>query len=199
MDSETNIREDNEKSEKIRLFFALIPPDEIKSNIKKYVDNIKFSDNIQNNLKVISYDNYHITLVFIGNVNKILLDKIIKHVEHIKFNDFEINLNKVGLFDRSKVFWLGPKASYPELDLLVDKLKINLSQIKELDFLYNNKSFTPHLSLVKKIKDFSDIANYKEHFEKKLELSWQVDKFCLVESVNKNNSVRYEIIKEFKG
>lgn len=184
--------------EQQRLFLALIPPEEIKqqinNNLLSLVNN--YNKNLAPKLRLVAAENYHITLLFLGNVSTNLTQDIISNINSIQAKKFILAIDQSGYFKRSKVFWFGPRHTPPELDYLLDGLEISLQRITQLglDF-FQPRSFSPHITVLKKV---IDIHNYPELSKSTINLTWSVDKFYLVKSLMTENGVKYEVINEFE-
>ena len=102
-------------------------------------------------LKLVKPENFHFTLVFFGEINDSLLDKIVTKISEIKFQSFRISYGPIGAFPdikRAKVLWIGldeqTKHTFSQMyDIVISKLK-------ELDLKLENemeKEIIPHITL----------------------------------------------------
>jgi len=175
----------------MRLFIAIDLPKEIKDELY----------NIQKNLnkgfakiKWVSKKNLHLTLKFLGET-EVDIDEIDEKLQKIKFDKFNLELDKFGFFsnnDKVNVLWVGVK---PKENL------INLQQEvdSELFGLFKkDQRFTPHLTLgrvkfVKKEKEFFDCL---ENVSVK-PLKFEVKGFGLFESKLTKDGSQYRLIKEY--
>lgn len=129
-------------------FFAVKLPNEVKTYLNRWVQ----MHNTQYPFKRwVHPEDYHITLAFLGFVEKDLLEKVQKQVGDIlKHEDsFDLTLNEIGTFGPKKsprIFWAGVKAS-DEINLLQKKIfKVCLESNINLD----KKPFNPHITLARK-------------------------------------------------
>ncbi len=190
---------------KQRMFIALIPSDEIKLKIQNVVNFLEINAEYKNNIKFIPMENYHITLQFLGDVDSNLIPKLIETLKNISIKTFILRLNIFGYFKRSHVLWLGVKDKPAELDYLVDACFYNIyNKFKfEHDLKRNNSidgSFTPHITLIKRVNNLHYINNLDVFKKSKLlkpNIEWSVDSFYLVKSSIVLDMVRYEIIEKF--
>jgi 2'-5' RNA ligase len=173
-----------------RVFFALLPPEEIKKHIYNFVTSLATDDTI----KIVPKDNYHITLLFLGDINKNIIPEIINKASCIKCPSFDLHLNTTGHFKKSKVLWLGTKSKSLEIEYLLDSLTKNLNSIASLNLPENNYNFTPHITIFKKV---FDIDNHLPLKTNQISLTLRVEKFCLVKSIFEDHNFRYEILAEF--
>ena len=102
-------------------------------------------------LKLVKPENFHFTLVFFGEINDSLLDKIVTKISEIEFQSFGISYDPIGAFPdikRAKVIWIGldeeTKHTFSQMyDIVISKLK-------ELDLKLENemeKEIIPHITL----------------------------------------------------
>lgn len=118
-------------------------------NIQKNLISCLNLEHIQ--LKLVKPENFHFTLVFFGEVNDSLLDKIATKISEIKFQSFRINYGTIGAFPdikRAKVVWIGldkeTKHTFSQMYYIV------ISKLKELDLKLENeteKEIIPHITL----------------------------------------------------
>lgn len=165
-----------------RLFFALWPEDNIRNEIAQVFKSSVYSktDGQQYNLQ-----NLHLTLHFLGNVSVEQYSCVLEAAEKVEFSEFTLNLDKFGVFEKAKVFWLGVSEIPEQLALLHNRLGQVLSAC---DYKDDKRVYTPHVTLIRKIK--------KMAFEENASLvSWKVNRFALVESVTVNGLVLYKPVK----
>ena len=123
-----------------------------KTEIQKIQENLITRLNLDNKfLKLVGPENFHFTLVFFGEVDNAILDKIVAKISEIEFQSFEISYGMVGAFpnnNRAKVVWIGldekTKEAFNQLyHLVISKLRdldLNLEQDME-------KEIIPHMTL----------------------------------------------------
>ena len=84
-------------------------------------------------LKLVRPENFHFTLVFFGEVDNSILDKIVTKISEIEFQSFEINFGMMSLpnNNQAKVVWIGldekTKDVFYQLSVLV------MSKLEDLD------------------------------------------------------------------
>jgi 2'-5' RNA ligase len=82
-----------------------------KDEIQKIQKDLITYLNLENKyLKLVRPENFHFTLVFFGEVDISILDKIVTKISEIEFQSFEINYGIIGAFpnnNRAKVVWIG--------------------------------------------------------------------------------------------
>ena len=95
-----------------RLFFALWPDDQIRSQIvENYISRIRKAKHG----RVIQPHNLHITLHFVGSVTEDIKECMHEAATTIRADRFVCNLDCYGYFPRAKIFWMGCKETPNEL------------------------------------------------------------------------------------
>lgn len=174
----------NKLSEKnSRLFFALWPD----TALQQHCYSVAHALHAQCGGNLVPPHNIHLTLVFIGNVEKARIPLLIDAVKGVRSEIFSLQLNQVGAFRESKVAWLAPAQAPPELALLVNNLR---SALTHAGFSFDNKPYVPHLTLLRKTGGV-DVAVLDRTIE------WRVNGFALMQSHSEADGVRYEVLKEF--
>jgi 2'-5' RNA ligase len=116
MDGEDNL---------IRCFIAFEVPDNIKKNIVEFQNKIEESC-----LKLISYDNMHITLNFLGNVNSSVISFIrdkLKDIRNYNIRKQEIIIKDLGFFpsyNYVRVLWAGAHGLDYYSNVIYEKIRI---------------------------------------------------------------------------
>ena len=133
----------------MRVFIGIEFSDEVKDYLQKIAQIIK-----KNTIKgdFTRFDNYHLTLKYIGRVTDdevYMLEDIISDISD-NISSFNIKLGEIGSFDRkhSSIIYLGIKEGLSELNTLfklVEKMTI------EEDFEPENRKYRPHITLGKKV------------------------------------------------
>jgi len=154
----------------MRTFISIEPPKEIRDYLFDIQKKLKSSSA---KVKWIAKKHQHITLLFIGEVDENKLQQIKKRLSKIKFNKFELNLDKIGVFpdeNNIRIIWAGlnPRNKVIELQQKIDS--------ELLDIIKINTEFKAHLTLgrVKLVKN-------KEKFKEKLNLEIEKKKFEVTE------------------
>jgi len=84
----------------MRTFIAIEIPEKIKKEIQK----------IQNSLpefkgKKTEFENLHLTLKFLGEIDEKTLEEVRKRLREIKLNEFEAEIDSIGIFSE-RIAWL---------------------------------------------------------------------------------------------
>ena len=170
----------------MRLFVAIDIPEDIKKEIRS----------IQNKLpnflgKKTEIKNLHLTLKFLGEISEDKLKDIKERLRKIKFNQFEAEIDKVGVFypDSIRIIWLHMK-NCEKLQKTIDE---SLSGL-----FAKEQRFMSHLTIarVKNVKN-------KTIFLKELKrvkfnkVSFMVKNFKLKNSILTNKGSFYEDLEVY--
>jgi len=152
-------------------------------------------------LKLVKPENFHFTLVFFGEINDSLLDKIVTKISEIEFQSFGISYDPIGAFPdikRAKVIWIGldeeTKHTFSQMyDIVISKLK-------ELDLKLENemeKEIIPHITLFRTKKVYLNLN--LNSIEAKFIISDIIDTISVKKSIITNYGSIYENIISVKG
>jgi len=100
-------------------------------------------------LKLVTPQNIHITLRFLGDVSSSMVDRIHESMKKVNFSAFNCDINGLGVFPDlryPRVVWAGIQEGSDELKDIVDQLEI---QLRKLGFRADPKGFSPHLTLAR--------------------------------------------------
>jgi 2'-5' RNA ligase len=133
----------------IRLFIAIELPEAIRTALKNAQDSLK--TNYPSCAKWVNPASIHLTLKFLGNVDKTRLDAIIQRTQETSctFTPFFLEIRELGAFPdlrRVQVIWAGIGGELDKLQLLQNALESNLVP---LGFPAENRPFVPHLTLAR--------------------------------------------------
>lgn len=149
--------------EKIRTFIAIEIPEDIKKKIATLIDGLK------ERLPDVSWvkpSTLHITLKFLGSVEKERIEPIERTLEKIgsETSPFELVIADVGGFPSlraPRVLWIGVRHS-PELSLLYERVEKGL---EGHGFEPEHRPFKPHLTLCR-IKKEAQRAKLSRELER---------------------------------
>ena len=171
----------------MRIFIAADIPNNIKSILhnlqKQIVDNVKIT--------LVKPENMHLTLKFLGEVDKNILDEARIRLKDVKFKPFDVSLDNLGVFPHEnymRVLWIGVKGRVNELSNKIDPALA--------DLFPKEKKFHAHITLGR-IKFISDKLNFKERLKIRVEGSFKVNSFRLIRSELTENGPRYEILEDY--
>lgn len=134
-----------------------------------------------------AYDNFHLTLVFNGELDQQEIDQISQILEDLDTLPFELTLGDLGCFNRrdGEIWWVGVKATSALLKLQAQLV----SALREAQIPFEDQRYVPHLTLVR---------NYKARQENKTitlpkidPLSMSVTRVSLMKSERIHDELRY--------
>jgi 2'-5' RNA ligase len=125
--------------------------------------------------------------VFIGAVEQKAIAQLIDAAKTVRCEAFSLRLDRIGVFRNSKIAWLAPEKTPPELTALVNDLR---HALRRAGFAFDNKPFVPHITLLRKAGLFAEITL-------NLAIDWRVNGFALVQSHSGKNGLQYEVINRF--
>ena len=165
-----------------RLFFALWPDDEVRA---KLLDKARLLP--INTGRHVPPENFHITLVFLGNVEDQAIPELTDGAEGLNIPGFPLQINHAGWWKRAKVAWLAPAYTPEPLLELVKQLN---HQARLAGLPIDERDYNPHLTIARKLT-----RPVKAHtFEP---VHWHVRKFCLAESVTHEKGARYRVMQSW--
>lgn len=166
----------------MKVFIALNFKDNIKSEIYSIIEKLKL-DNIEG--KFVSQFNLHLTIIYIGETDKIQLLKDI--IDNIDIKSFNIELNNLGFFHNKggNIFWIGI-AENKILNNLYNELYLKLGN---LGFILDSRKYCPHITLARKLK-----LNDDEIHRYFLDYNYNKDIFCNSISLMCSERINDELI-----
>lgn len=171
----------------MRVFIAIEIPENYRREIQKIQNSLpEFSG------KKTEIENLHLTLKFLGEIEKEKLEKIKERLEKIKFPKFESEIKEIGVFEENfiRIVWL-KMTNCDKLQKEIDRALAGLFKPE--------KRFMGHLTIAR-VKNVKNKGEFLENLKKiKIPaMKFMVDKFYLKESVLKNNGPEYKTIEEYK-
>jgi 2'-5' RNA ligase len=131
----------------MRIFIALLFSKLIKDKLFSYVENLR--DNFDGNFT--SYDNLHLTLYYIGEIDELKLCKVNEEIKKIKYSSFEFTISDLSSFKNSPTQRLVHFQIKPNLNLQGLHLRV-INALKLAGITIKSTDFTPHITLGRKVK-----------------------------------------------
>ncbi len=125
----------------MRLFVALDLPAEVKSRLSGLSGGIP-------GLRWVAPENYHLTLRFIGEVDRVEAEGVDEALAGIRAPAFDLTLSGVGTFDRAgkvQALWVGAERT-PGLAHLATKVE---TALRRVGFPPERRRFAPHVTLAR--------------------------------------------------
>ncbi len=168
------------KPERIRLFFALWPSEEVRQALWQSSAPLREACRGQ----PVAKRNLHLTLLFLGGVDEGRRADIEAAAAAVRAGRFSLVFDGWGRFDKARVAWLGCRHPDPGAAALAGALS---GAMEKLGFPPERRPFWPHLTVLRKCRDGSPP-------EPVAPVTWPVDEFTLVRSLTLPSGPVYEVI-----
>ncbi len=165
-----------------RVFFALIPDSITRTRICKLI-----TTHLDNVARPTPYENLHLTLAFLGNVNNDRIACLNQIGDQIREVGFQLILDKLTRSSQSSMVWLTTEQPPGDLLRLVEFFRRNL---QANDFRTETRPFKPHVTLARK----SNLSVITTEINA---IHWLVDSICLMESNKGPNGPCYRVIRSW--
>jgi 2'-5' RNA ligase len=176
-----NIQSRANDSGKARVFLALWPNAEVRKQLRD------LSRQYQRTWggRVMREGTLHLTLLFLGNVERAQLDKLQAAMGAIRFVSFAFFLQQAAVWRHNRIGYVAPIDAVPELETLVVALK---QAVQGVDIPFDQRGFAPHVTLLRNVERVAESRCISP-------VEWRVESFSLVESVLSSQGVRYRILQ----
>lgn len=179
-------KERTERPATARVFFALWPPSDVAQQLSAVADS--FANSAGG--RATRQETIHLTLAFIGDVPLERLPDLQRSAREVCAEAFDLTLDQFGLWHHNRVFWAGCSVVPPPLFELARALSGAL-QAAGFDFADARRNFTPHVTLVRKVKVLGAPLPPGQT------LPWRCTKFVLVRSQLSASGASYQTLAEF--
>ena len=159
-----------------RLFFALLPEPDTAQAIAYHADQLSPVHG-----RKVKRENLHITLLFLGNVDHAVKDRLCSDCDELTFPTFDIEIDRAGWWKKAGILWLGPKTLPATLKALHDYLLAIACQCR---LAVENRPYAPHITLMRKVSQAppQPVVN---------PFTWHVKDFSLMQSITHPVGVEY--------
>jgi len=127
--------------------------------------------------------NYHLTLVFTGEISVAELGALHDVASEIDLPAFDLDMNALGFWQKSGIFWLGSSVVPAPLEVLVTRLN---KACMQAGVSVTSREFVPHITLARRCAELPQPPLIEPGF------SFAVTEFSLMESVNTRQGVVYK-------
>lgn len=172
-----------------RLFVAIRPPRIIREHLLDMMHGIATA-------RWQSDAQLHLTLRFIGEVERPIAEDIANALGQISAQSFEIALNSVGSFGKPgklTTLWVGIQAP-PDLKRLHDKIE---GVFRNLGLEPDHRTFLPHITIARLNRATGPTDNFVQHNAGLTSASFLVAHFDLIESLLGPDGAQYESIARY--
>jgi|GEM_PF-1862276 len=177
----------------MRLFFAIPLNEEIKNLLEDVILRLEKA-NIKSDINWVHKENLHLTLAFIENFPEEKIMAVQNEIAKIFTNDFALlQLGDIGYFPPNgqvKVFKMSLNGDLQ----IINKWQKQIKQIlKNHNIIFDEKNFTPHLTLGRIKWQRGPLAKFVEYDR----LSFTVNNFQMIKSELGIGGSRYEVLRDF--
>lgn len=174
-----------------RLFVAIRPPADIRAGLIALMNGI-------NGARWQDDDQLHITLRFIGEVDRHQANDVVDALANIRFSPFRTALSGVGCFDRKghvNALWAGmePRAPLARLHRKVDRACIAAGLSPD------DRSYLPHITLARFGRTAGPMDAFIALHAGLASAPFTVDEFALYESHLSQNGSTYHLIERYRA
>ncbi len=140
----------------MRVFFAIPCPQPVKTILETAQLPFRW---VRQRGNFTSNANFHLTLVFIGEVREDQLPVLEDILDELELTPFELQLADLGSFSSrdGAIWWVGLRQN----PVLFDLQKRLTKALKEEGFSFDEKPFKPHLTLVRSFRPKADLDSIR--------------------------------------
>lgn len=163
-----------------RLFFALLPPDDLLGHLERDTRDLARSSGG----RVVPARNFHVTLLFVGEVLQSLVPAVIAAGAATASPAFRLALDRIDAWPGSNVLVLTAAHTPAALVALVEGLRFNLlsRQIK-----LKREIYRPHITLARNLPRLRPM-------EQLVPVEWPATQFVLIDSTVTHSGSEYEVL-----
>jgi len=171
------------KSSTVCVFFALWP----EATVRKALQMLTTEYKSQCTGRAINADDLHMTLQFMGEVERTRLPQLIQTTGKVSMPPFGFILNRLSFWPQNRIAYATLLTFVPALDQLVTALKRELSAA---GFQLKKGEFIPHVTLLRQIENILESQAITP-------IEWWADSFVLVESTVTDQGSRYQLLHKW--
>jgi 2'-5' RNA ligase len=169
----------------MRIFIALLFNRQVKDNLYSYIENL--AEKYQGNYT--TYNNLHLTLFYIGELDRETIEKVIDSIKTINYYQFTYVAKKLGSFknaNKHKLVHFEVDNNY-ELNNLH---KLTINALIKAGIKIDNANFTPHITIGRKV----EISDQELSMIKVEEMHITANRISVMVSKRVNGELIYEEI-----
>lgn len=168
---------------RLRLFFALWPPDAVRDSLFEWARTCQ----VQTRGRLVERSNLHMTLAFLGMVERERQKAVFALAARLKGSCFELVFDRIGYWPHNRIVYAGTRRVPPALTELATELSRGLAQA---GFATEERPYVAHVTLVR------DTALAPARIAAS-PLTWQVDAMALVESRHEHAGLVYRTLERW--
>jgi 2'-5' RNA ligase len=131
--------------------------------------------------------NVHLTLAFLGDVTSARLAECERALGGVEASAFELVLDRIGVWRRSRIVWLGTSAEAPAVQHLAGQVS---SRLAGVGFPREVRPFRTHVTLARKLDRLPRPPEFRP-------VEWPVQRFALTASELSPAGARYRNVREW--
>jgi len=177
----------------MRLFVAVDLDENVRNNIWTLSEELAGMQG----LKIVERENLHITLQFLGEVNKRRCELVKDELGKVSFEPFKIKLAGVGAFPSAtspRVVWVDVKEGKEELKRLADNV---YEKLRRLGFR-RDKEFVAHVTVARVKRKNPNVPKLLSKYAKAEFGEMLIDKFKLKQSILRPQGPLYKDVGVFE-
>jgi 2'-5' RNA ligase len=171
------------KSDTARLFFALWPDAGIQRALGALAQDLKHKCGG----RAVPAHNLHLTLIFLGNVERVRMPRLEALAAGIRVARFELAVDCVEFWRHNRIVWAGASHCPGALQALVARLGQGLAAE---GFRSDERPYLPHATLLRNAHRPPAMATVPA-------IVWPVARFALVESAPRERGRVYEVVRDW--
>jgi len=164
-----------------RLFFALWPDEATRQALTQLSKTFDTQAG-----KPAAPDNFHVTLVFLGNVNLETAALLKQYAPDISAEPFELTFESLSYWQQPKILCATCKNIPQPIVALASKLD---ALARQCGLRTDIRSYVPHITLVRHAQFIPDQAIKP--------VVWSAEAFCLVQSCSEPEGVCYRVLRRW--
>ena len=172
-----------------RLFVAIRPPEQVREQLLDLMEGMP-------GLRWQADEQLHLTLRFIGEVERPVAEDIAAALQHISFDRFALTLDGVGKFEKHRhgALWAGvqPKDQLKALAAKVERACQSAGLEAE------RRAYHPHITMARWKGRAAGLDAFIERNAVLTSDSWEVEEFLLYESRLGRDGAHYEPVETYK-
>ncbi|RDX35297.1 RNA 2',3'-cyclic phosphodiesterase [Kangiella sp. HD9-110m-PIT-SAG06] len=174
----------NSVKNKARLFFAIELPQELKNQLELLQQtNPVFVG------RTVKPHNFHITLQFLGSVDRQNIHDLADSIEIPGIKPFSAAISHHAYYPKTEIGCVEISEGKQKLKEIKSHINRCLANAG-FHFAKDKHDFRPHITLYRECQALGDI-------EQLLTFDFPIESFCLMESVQNEKGVYYEVIEEW--
>ncbi len=173
----------NNPEGKLRLFFALWPPEEVARSMHAWAT----LAHAQTGGRVTKAATVHLTLAFLGDVPGDRVAALIDCARRVRGKPFDLRLDEGRWWEHNGIVWAGPRSMPEPLRDLAAQLD---SVLKAGGFRTEKREFKAHISLVRRAVKGETLPPLDP-------LEWHAAEFVLVRSTLASDGPAYATLSRF--